>query len=209
MRKEHAAAKPRKVIILGALSAIAEAAARLWATEGAHLMLAARDAERLEAVSADLKLRGAMVETNPIDLTSVDVESAFAEMSRRLGGIDTVLLAYGVLGEQNRAERTLADAQDILHTDFTSAASWCLVAAKKTQKQGYGSLIIIGSVAGDRGRASNYVYGAAKGGLSILVQGIAHRLCIQGRPRRRGQARLRRYPDDGTYRWERMALGKT
>jgi NAD(P)-dependent dehydrogenase (short-subunit alcohol dehydrogenase family) len=91
-----------------------------------------------------------------------------------------VLLAYAVLGDQNRAESTLADAQDILRTDFTSAASWCLVAANELEKQGHGSLVVIGSVAGDRGRASNYVYGAAKGGLSILVQGIAHRLAPKG-----------------------------
>jgi short-subunit dehydrogenase len=177
---EHASVRPKKIIILGALSAIAEATARLWASKGAHLMLAARDAERLKAVAADLQLRGAVIETIPVDLASVDAERTFAEMTGRLGGIDTVLLAYGVLGDQDRAERKLADAQDILRTDFTSAANWCLVAANELERQGHGSLVVIGSVAGDRGRASNYVYGAAKGGLSILVQGIAHRLASKG-----------------------------
>jgi len=180
MTGEDAGTKSPKVIILGALSAIAEAAARLWAAEGAHLVLAARDADRLEAVAADLRLRGATVETYPTDLASADAEQAFAEMARRLGDIDVVLVAYGVLGDQSLAERKPSEAQRILQTDFTSAANWCLVAANALEGQVHGSLVVIGSVAGDRGRASNYVYGAAKGGLGILVQGIAHRLARKG-----------------------------
>ncbi len=101
-------------------------------------------------------------------------------MADRLGGVDVVLLAYGVLGDQTKAEADPKEALDIIAANFSSAAAWCLEAANVLERQGRGKLIVIGSVAGDRGRASNYVYGAAKGGLAVLVQGIAHRLAKSG-----------------------------
>ena len=169
------------IIILGALSAIAEAAARIWAEQGARLFIAGRDAGKLEAIAANLRLRGAsMADTYVLDLASGEPGSAFQEMTDRLGGVDIVLLAYGTLGDQKLAETSLEEAQRILTANFTSAAGWCLAAANVLEKQGHGTLIVIGSVAGDRGRASNYLYGAAKGGLAVLVQGIAHRLAKSG-----------------------------
>lgn len=170
----------RKIVILGALSAIAEAAARKWAEEGAHLLLVGRDRERLEAVAADLRVRGGRTDLYEGDLAGIDAEKSFAEMAARLGRVDVVLLAYGMLGDQNLAETSPAEASRILTINFTSAAAWCLAAAKVLEAQRRGVLIVIGSVAGDRGRGSNYVYGAAKGGLGILVQGIAHRLASSG-----------------------------
>jgi NAD(P)-dependent dehydrogenase (short-subunit alcohol dehydrogenase family) len=100
-----------------------------------------------------------------------------------LGGVDVVLLAYGVLGDQKAAEADPKEAVDIISINFSSAAAWCLEATNVLERQGCGKLIVIGSVAGDRGRASNHVYGAAKGGLAVLVQGIAHRLAKSGRLR--------------------------
>jgi NAD(P)-dependent dehydrogenase (short-subunit alcohol dehydrogenase family) len=87
-----------------------------------------------------------------------------------------ILLAYGVLTDQARAEHEPAYAAEQLGINFTSAAGWSLVAADLLEAQNAGVLIVIGSVAGDRGRQSNYAYGAAKAGLGVLVQGIAHRL---------------------------------
>jgi NAD(P)-dependent dehydrogenase (short-subunit alcohol dehydrogenase family) len=173
--------QPRKIIILGALSAMAEAAARRWATnKGTRLIFAGRNAFRLESLANDLKLRGADTQTFVADLATVDTERALSEMIERLGGVDIVLVAYGVLGDQPKAEANFAEAQHLLSANFVSAAGWCLAAANVLEKQGHGCLIVIGSVAGDRGRHSNYVYGAAKGGLGILVQGIAHRLARTG-----------------------------
>lgn len=166
----------KRIIILGGLSAIAEQAARLWAEQTAHIVLAGRNRERLEAVAADLRLRGGDVETVATDLADAGVEQTFADMVAIFGGADVVLLAYGELGDQRRAETDMSEAQRLFLTNFTSAASWCLAAASVLEAQRHGTLIVIGSVAGDRGRASNYVYGAAKGGLGVLVQGIAHRL---------------------------------
>lgn len=176
------ASAPR-ILILGALSAIAEAAAREWARQAARLLLVARDAERLEAVAADLRARGGAVETAAIDLADGAIEQALDGLAARLGGIDVVLVAYGILGEQKAAERDAARAQRILAVNFTSAARWCLAAANLLESQGHGTLLVIGSVAGDRGRGSNYIYGAAKGGLGVLVEGIAHRLARGGAAR--------------------------
>ena len=139
-----------------------------------------RDASRLDAVAADLRLRGATVETWVEDLAGPGAGKAFREMAERIGEVDAVSLAYGTLGDQKDAETSPESAQEILATNFTSAAAWCLEAANVLEKQGRGTLIVIGSVAGDRGRASNYVYGAAKSGLGVLVQGIAHRLAKSG-----------------------------
>lgn len=181
MKAAAAPSEPTRIIILGALSAIADAAAREWVRRGpVRFMLAGRDRGRLEAVSADLRLRGAGVLTWAGDLSTADAEEALASMVKQLGGVDVVVLAYGVLGDQASLERSPLEVQRLLATNFTSAAGWCLAAANHLEQQGRGSLVVIGSVAGDRGRASNYVYGAAKGGLGILVQGLAHRLAHTG-----------------------------
>lgn len=168
-----------RVVVIGALSAIAEAAARIWAERGAHLVLAARDDARLAAVSSDLRSCGATVETFAADLATADADGLFARMTKD-GPVDTVLIAYGLLGDQARAEREPAHAQEILAVNFTSTAAWCLAAASTLEAQKRGTLVVVGSVAGDRGRASNYVYGAAKGGIGVLVQGLAHRLSRSG-----------------------------
>jgi decaprenylphospho-beta-D-erythro-pentofuranosid-2-ulose 2-reductase len=165
-----------KIIVLGALSAIAEAAARDWASQGAHLMLCGRDPQRLETIAADLRMRGATAFTFPANLAAANAEKDLGEMIEKLDGLDVVLLAYGVLGDQANEEASPAEAQRIFVINFTSAAAWCLAAANVLETQGHGSLVVIGSVAGDRGRASNYIYGASKAGIGILTQGVAHRL---------------------------------
>lgn len=173
----------RKVVILGATSAIAEATARLYAAEGAALALVGRNAGRLGEIAADLKARGAAAaEVEATDLVRTqDAQAQLQALAARLGGLDDVLLFYGVLGDQARAESDMAHAREILDVGFTSAAEWCLASASILEAQGRGALVVIGSVAGDRGRQSNYVYGAAKAGLGVLVQGIAHRLALRGR----------------------------
>jgi decaprenylphospho-beta-D-erythro-pentofuranosid-2-ulose 2-reductase len=173
-------AAPR-IVILGAASAIAEATARLWAARGARLLLAGRNAARLGEIAADLKARGA-TETIvwPLDCASADARAELDKMVDRLGGLDILLLAYGSLMDQAVLERDPAAAAQLIATNFTSAAAWSLAAAAVLERQRAGTLLVIGSVAGDRGRRSNFIYGATKGGLAHLVEGIAHKLAPLG-----------------------------
>lgn len=175
---------PLRVIILGGTSGIAEATARLYAAEGAALLLAGRDAGRLDVVAQDLRARGAAaVQVAVVDLVAeADPAARLQEMATTLGGVDHILLAYGTLGDQARAERDAAEAAQILAANFTSAALWVLAAAKLLEGQGRGSLVVLGSVAGDRGRRANFVYGAAKAGVAALVEGVAHRFGKPGAP---------------------------
>lgn len=171
-----------KVVVLGATSAIAEATARLYAGEGAELLLVGRQRERLAAIAADLRLRGApRVETAECDLAAADsATESITSLAGMLGGVDHVLVAYGTLGDQKESETDLTAAAANLMVNFTSAACWTLAAAEFLARQGHGSLVVLGSVAGDRGRRANFVYGAAKSGLATLVEGIAHRFAASG-----------------------------
>jgi NADP-dependent 3-hydroxy acid dehydrogenase YdfG len=170
------------------LAGIAEATARLFAQENACLLLAGRNTDHLNQISADLLARGAksaFVETLDLSQTGVAFQ-ALDQMIETLGGVDHVLIFYGILGDQAHAEADQAHAAAILETDFTSAGQWCLAAAAKLEAQAQGSLVVIGSVAGDRGRQSNYVYGAAKAGLAVRCKAspIAWRFVS---PRARGR----------------------
>ena len=170
-----------RVIILGATSAMAEALARVYAAEAASLVLVGRRRERLDALAADLRARGAAaVEVAAQDLA--DAGRAAELLAGWSGGepASAIFLFYGVLTDQGRAEADLGYARETLETNFTSAALWSMAAAQLLEAQRRGALVVVGSVAGDRGRQSNYVYGAAKAGLGALVQGIAHRLALRG-----------------------------
>lgn len=168
----------KRVVILGALSAVAIAVARRYAAADASLALAARRADELEVLAADLRARGAAnVATFAIDLAlTPDPAASFEQISATLGGVDVVVVAYGALTDQDRALTNLGYVRDQIGVNFTSAALWSLAAAARLETQDSGVLVVIGSVAGDRGRQSNFVYGAAKAGLATLVQGLAHRL---------------------------------
>jgi short-subunit dehydrogenase len=175
------------IIILGASSAIAEALARRFAARGARIGLVARDQGRLDAIADDLKARGASaVALRAWDLTDPPDPGALEELAQDMGGADTVLIAYGVLGHQAEAEVDLTAARRLLEVNFTSAALWALASERLLAAAvGKDGLIVgLGSVAGDRGRKSNFVYGAAKGGLALILQGMAHRAALTpGAPR--------------------------
>lgn len=171
----------QRIVILGAASAIAEASARIWASRGARLVLVGRDQSKLDSIAADLVTRGA-AQAVPValDCASADARARLDEMVATLGGLDILLLAYGALGDQKQLESDPNSVADLIATNFTSAVGWCLAAADILERQRNGALLVVGSVAGDRGRRSNYVYGATKGGLARLVEGIAHRLAPHG-----------------------------
>lgn len=168
------------IAIFGATSAIAGEAARLYAARGDRLFLAARQRDALERAAADLRVRGAgAVETFEIDFADI---SRFSEMldacDASIGQPDVVLLAYGSLPEQRDSERDPERAARELHINFVSPA--VLLDAAALRLAPGGRIGAITSVAGDRGRQSNYLYGAAKGGLSRYLEGLRHRLAPRG-----------------------------
>jgi short-subunit dehydrogenase len=166
------------ILVLGATSAIALAYSRRLARGGAAFVLVGRNGARLAAVAADLKARGAH-EALPIvsDLSDMTAcESRFREFCARLAMPDQVLLAYGVPDAQRRAEENADATRHVIDVNFTSAALWLQMAAKHLLRDKPRSIIVISSVAGDRGRRSNYVYGAAKAGLTTYAEGLTHRL---------------------------------
>lgn len=172
----------RKIFLAGATSAIAQACARIWAERGDALFLVARNAERLEAIAADLRVRGAkQVETRVLDLCDLEAHPGLVdEAVVKLGGIDMALIAHGTLGDQEAAQRDFEVAEAELRNNFISAASLLSVLANHMEAQGRGTLAAISSVAGDRGRQSNYVYGSAKAGLSAFLSGLRNRLHKSG-----------------------------
>ena len=168
----------RRVLVLGATSAIAQATARRLARDGDGLFLVARDPDRLEIVARDLEIRGARtVGRLAADLNDFARHAEIiAEAARELDGLDTVLLAHGVLGDQQRCQMSFAEAELVLRTNLLSAVSLLTILADRFEEQGAGTIVALSSVAGDRGRQSNYVYGASKGALSLFLQGLRNRL---------------------------------
>lgn len=172
----------RKVLILGATSAIAQETAKLLSNDGDGLFLVGRDAEKLDIVVQDLRLRGgADVDGMALDLNDFSrhgeiVDSAY----RALEGLDTVILAHGVLGSQAECQESYAATELVLQTNFLSAVSLLTVVAQRFEEQRAGTIVGISSVAGDRARQSNYVYGTSKGALSLFLQGLRNRLQRHG-----------------------------
>jgi hypothetical protein len=173
---------PRRVLICGATSAIASEAARCFAASHDVLFLAARNPDKLSAIADDLRVRGATrVETALVDFDDTSRHQALIdECVQRLGGIDAVLIAHGTLPDQHACQASFAAARAELETNFLSVASLLTVAGNYCERQRAGVIAVISSVAGDRGRQSNYVYGAAKGAVSIFLQGLRNRLHASG-----------------------------
>lgn len=170
-----------KVLIIGATSAIAEATARLFAAEGDRLYLAARDAGRLAIIAADLRTRGAgCVATGQFDALADDHEPLLMAAEAALHGLDTVLIAHGTLPDQQACQTSVAATREALEVNALSTIALLTSLANRFEAAGAGTIAVLSSVAGDRGRQSNYVYGAAKGGLSVFLQGLAHRLAPSG-----------------------------
>jgi decaprenylphospho-beta-D-erythro-pentofuranosid-2-ulose 2-reductase len=172
----------RRVLIIGATSAIATETARVFAAYGARLFLTGRHPDRLEAVAADLRVRGAVqVETALLEVTDTGrhaelIDTAVASM----GGLDVVLIAHGTLPDQRRCEESVADALAAVQVNFTATVALLTLLANRFEAARHGCIAVIGSVAGDRGRQSNYVYGAAKGGVERFLEGLRNRLFRSG-----------------------------
>jgi decaprenylphospho-beta-D-erythro-pentofuranosid-2-ulose 2-reductase len=169
---------PETVLVLGATSAIAMATLRLYAHPNRHFMLVARNGDRLAAVAQDVLARGAFaVDTWVMDLDNTEAHVELLSTAvQRLGTIDLALIAHGVLGDQAAAEARFDVAAAILHTNFMATVSLITWLGNYFETQQSGTLAVISSVAGDRGRKSNYVYGASKGALNIFLDGLRNRI---------------------------------
>ena len=172
----------KKILIIGATSAIAIATARLWAEQGHALYLIGRDAERLQSLAADLKVRGSpsalhgVLDVNELSMHQAALDAAAAA----LGGLDIVLIAHGTLGDQKLCEQDVVAALQEIQTNALSVISLLTLLSLRFETQRHGTLAVISSVAGDRGRQSNYVYGTAKGAVSIFMQGLRQRMHKSG-----------------------------
>jgi decaprenylphospho-beta-D-erythro-pentofuranosid-2-ulose 2-reductase len=173
---------PRRILILGATSAIAQAVARLYAQEGARLALVARNRHYLDVVANDLRVRGASaLWTEVADFLDVGRHPALVERAQTaLGGLDVALVAHGVLPSQAEAVADRRLAELCWQTNFVSAASLLEAVGHRMEEAGRGTLGVLSSVAGDRGRAENYVYGASKAALSAYASGLGQRLAPKG-----------------------------
>lgn len=168
----------KRIVIVGATSAIAERCARLWVAESpCEVILVGRDLEKLELVGADLRVRGggAAVIVRKADFMDPHAIAELAEGIFRDGPVDIVLIAHGMLPNQAECQDDLSRCNAALQLNGISPVLLAEAFVAGMQRAGRGHLAIVGSVAGDRGRRSNYVYGAAKGLVSRYAQGLQHR----------------------------------
>jgi short-subunit dehydrogenase len=171
-----------RILIVGATSALAHEAAKCFAKDGVEFFLVARSAEKLEDVGNDLKVRGARrIETFVLDVNDFDRHQEMVETAiSTLDGLDMVLISHGTLPDQQKCEKSVAETLKEFTTNCTSVISLLTILADYFEQQRRGCIAVVSSVAGDRGRQSNYVYGAAKGAVSIFLQGLRNRLDKSG-----------------------------
>ncbi|XYJ11321.1 SDR family NAD(P)-dependent oxidoreductase [Telluria sp. B2] len=172
----------KRIVIIGATSSIAEHCARLWVQEGAvDLVLVARDRIRAERVAADLRVRGPQARVEVVTsgfLDAAEIENTSGAVWA--GGVDLVLVAHGMLPDQAGCEQDLNACRAALDVNAISPVLFAEAFARRMDMQDRGTVAVIGSVAGDRGRKSNYVYGAAKGLIDRYLQGLRHRFAGSG-----------------------------
>lgn len=172
----------QRVLIIGATSAIAEATARIYASRGSRLYLVARDPKRLDAIVEDLRVRGAgTVGCSSLDINDLArheevLDAAWADLE----DLDIVLVAHGTLPDQKSCEASVETALSEFATNGTSTIALLTPLANRMERAGRGTIVVISSVAGDRGRASNYLYGAAKAAVTAFLSGLRQRLARHG-----------------------------
>jgi len=168
------------VLILGANSDVAQALARKFAqAERPQLTLASRDLELLEKQGRDLEIRF-QVKARPVYFDATDFASHAGFYDSLDPKPDVVVLAFGYLGDQKRGQEDFGEAQRIIAVNFLGAVSILEIIARDFEARGHGFIIGISSVAGERGRQSNYLYGAAKGALALYLGGLRNRLHPRG-----------------------------
>jgi decaprenylphospho-beta-D-erythro-pentofuranosid-2-ulose 2-reductase len=168
----------KKILVMGAGSAIAEATARVFAQRGDALFLVGRKADVLESMCADLRVRGAKaVGMHVMDANDFPGHEAMLNVAESsLGGLDVVLIAHGTLSDQKACEASVERTLHELNTNGVSVVALLTRVAARLEQRRAGTIVVISSVAGDRGRQSNYVYGSAKALVTAFTSGLRQRL---------------------------------
>lgn len=171
-----------KILIIGATSAIACETAKCFAKDGTELFLVARSSEKLEAVQNDLKVRGAKrAESYVLDVSQLDQHEAMIQSAiETLGELDMVLIAHGMMDNPCLTRENVNKALEEFTINCTSVISLLTLLANYFEPRKKGCIAVISSVAGDRGRKANYLYGAAKGAVTVFLQGLRNRLAKSG-----------------------------
>jgi short-subunit dehydrogenase len=172
----------KKILIVGATSSIASACARLWAAEQSEFFLVARDGQKLQQTCADLQARGARAVT-PYEMDVSDTAEHAVMFERCMAALQTVdicLIAYGSLPNQRECEQSVEVALREFANNGSSVIALLTLLANRMAAQHRGTLAVISSVAGDRGRPSNYLYGAAKAAVTAFCEGLRARLFKSG-----------------------------
>jgi short-subunit dehydrogenase len=171
-----------RVLVVGATSTIARHTAEACVRHGAALHLGARNVEEAERIGRDLAVRhGAEASWSAYEATDDARHDALLDAAEdAMGGVDGVIVAVGMLGNQARAEAEAGHLRAVVDVNFASVAVFLERAAARLERQNHGWIAALSSVAGDRGRADNYAYGAAKAGLSAFLEGLRGRLYESG-----------------------------
>ena len=168
----------KRILIIGTTSAIAEHCARIWAARGDALHLVARNEQHVQVIASDLKVRGASeITTYCTDLNGMDKHEELLDFADdALEGVDIVLIAHGTLSNQKSCELSVHETLAEIQTNALSTISLLTLIANRFEAKKSGTICVISSVAGDRGRASNYVYGSAKAMVTAFTSGLRQRL---------------------------------
>ncbi|SDT94141.1 SDR family oxidoreductase [Halopseudomonas salegens] len=168
----------KKILIIGACSAIAAACARRWVSSESEFVLTGRDADKLQQQADDLLSRGAKaVHCHVVDVNELSTHQPLVDFAiEHLRQLDLVLMAYGSLPDQARCETDVAYALQEFHTNAVSTISLLGLLGARLEQQAHGALAVIASVAADRGRPSNYLYGSAKAAVATYAEGLRARL---------------------------------
>ncbi|BCE00902.1 SDR family oxidoreductase [Marinicellulosiphila megalodicopiae] len=169
----------KNIVIIGATSAMAQEVAKQYADQSNRLYLVARNEEKLKVIAQDCRVRsGQMVDEFIADLTDrTQINKMFEDIQTKLPHIDVMLVAHGTLPDQKQCEQNVDKALRAIAENGLSAINILTIAANIFESQKRGTIAVISSVAGMRGRQSNYVYGSAKSMVSTFVQGLRNRLC--------------------------------
>lgn len=171
-------------VVFGATSSLARGIASSLAKRGWNLVLAGRDEEELDRLCADLEIRfGITASALVFDALDLDsLPAMWSELTSHYPDLKGVVIVFGFMGDQESMAADPVSILPVLHSNYTGACLVAQLAAKTLEEKQQGWMIGISSVAGDRGRMSNYVYGSAKGGFTLFLQGLRARLQKVGVP---------------------------